>query len=82
MLNQYHNYRESYNHELHDLAGGPQRWRVCAGAYVNGVKFLATERDAGKVTQNNGVMVLGKEGDVTFYDIILSVDLLTYGSGK
>ena len=79
-MNQYENYRQHYNHELHELAGGPQRWRVRAGAFVNGVKFVATERDAGHVTQNNGVMAEGKGGE-RFYDILLSVVELVYGSG-
>ena len=80
MMNQYQNFREYYNAELHMLAGGPLRHRVRAGAFVNGVKFFATERDAGHVTQNNGVMSLSSRG-VTYYGILLSVIELTYGGG-
>nr|XP_011462080.1 PREDICTED: uncharacterized protein LOC101292880 [Fragaria vesca subsp. vesca] len=49
----------SYDPELHLLAGGPQSHRVRAGCFVNGVKFVTSERDEGHVTQNNRVMVEG-----------------------
>ena len=56
MMNQYVNFPKVYNRELHWLAGGPLWHNVRAGCFVNGVKFVSTERDAGHVTQNNGVM--------------------------
>ncbi|KAL6134606.1 hypothetical protein ACLB2K_066835 [Fragaria x ananassa] len=47
----------SYDPELHLLAGRSQSHKICAGCFVNGVKFVTSERDEAHVTQNNGFMV-------------------------
>ena len=77
MMNQYVNFLEVYNRELHLLAGGPLRHNVRAGCFVNGVKFVSTEIDEGHVTQNNGVMA--EFSGFTYYGILLSVIELFYG---
>ena len=68
----------SYDPELHLLAGGPQSHRVRAGCFVNGVKFVTSERDEGHVTQNNGVMVEGL--GFNYYGVLVSVIELIYGN--
>ena len=69
----------SYDLELHSLAGGPQSHRVRAGCFVNGVKFVTSERDESHVTQNNGVMVEGL--GFNYYGVLVSVIKLIYGKG-
>ncbi|KAL6185840.1 hypothetical protein ACLB2K_041963 [Fragaria x ananassa] len=66
----------SYDPELHLLAEGPQSHRVRAECFVNGVKFVTSERDEGHVTQNNGVMVEGR--GFNYYGVIVSVIELIY----
>ncbi|XP_004289512.1 PREDICTED: uncharacterized protein LOC101304430 [Fragaria vesca subsp. vesca] len=68
----------SYDPELHLLAGGPQSHRVRAGCFVNGVKFVTSERDEGHVNQNNGVMVEGL--GFNYYEVLVSVIELIYGN--
>ncbi|XP_004295619.1 PREDICTED: uncharacterized protein LOC101300328 [Fragaria vesca subsp. vesca] len=64
---------------LHSLAEGPQSHGVHAGCFVNGVKFVTSERDEGHVTQNNGVMVEGL--GFNYYGVLISVIELIYGKG-
>ncbi|KAL6124804.1 hypothetical protein ACLB2K_077313 [Fragaria x ananassa] len=66
----------SYDPELHLLAGGPQSHRFRAGCFVNGVKFVTSERDEGHVTQNNRVMVEGL--GFNYYGVLVSVIELIY----
>ncbi|KAL6138930.1 hypothetical protein ACLB2K_064209 [Fragaria x ananassa] len=61
----------SYKPELHLLAGGPQSQRVRAGCFVNGVKFVMSERDECHVTQNNEVMIKGL--GFNYYGVLVSV---------
>ncbi|KAL6204857.1 hypothetical protein ACLB2K_022124 [Fragaria x ananassa] len=68
----------SYDPELHLLAGGPQSHRVRAGCFVNGVKFVTSERDEGHVTQNNGVMVEGL--GFNYSGVLVSGIELIYGN--
>jgi len=60
------------------LAGGPLKHRAHAGCFVNGVKFVTSERDDGRITQNNGVMVEGKSHN--YYGVLISVIELIYGN--
>ncbi|KAL6205258.1 hypothetical protein ACLB2K_022520 [Fragaria x ananassa] len=66
----------SYDPEFHLLAGGPQSHRVRSGCFVNGVKFVTSERDEDNVTQNNGVMVEGL--GFNYYRVLVSVIELIY----
>ena len=77
MMHILHHFPDSYLPDLHLLAGGPQSHRVCAGCFVNGVKFVTSERDEGHVTQNNGVMVEGL--GFNYYGVLISVIELIYG---
>lgn len=71
----------SYTPALHGLANGVLRHNVHSSCYVNGVKFIATERDGGHVTQNNGVMAESVDGSVfSFYGELQSVIELVYGN--
>ncbi|XP_004289306.1 PREDICTED: uncharacterized protein LOC101300964 [Fragaria vesca subsp. vesca] len=75
---QYEEFSASYDTELHLLAGGPESHRVRAGCFVNGVKFVTSERDEGHVTQNNGLMVEGL--GFNYYGVLVSVIELIYGN--
>ncbi|KAL6138390.1 hypothetical protein ACLB2K_063673 [Fragaria x ananassa] len=68
---------DSYDPELHLLARGPQSHRVRTGCFVNGVKFVTSERDEGHITQNNGIMVEGL--GFNYYRVLVSVIELIYG---
>ncbi|KAL6195370.1 hypothetical protein ACLB2K_030989 [Fragaria x ananassa] len=70
---------DSYDPELHLLTRGPQSHIVHAGYFVNGVKFVTSERDKGHITQNNGVMVEGL--GFNNYEVLVSVIELIYGKG-
>ncbi len=78
MMHIQQNQREFYDPELHCLAGGPLKHRAHAGCFVNGVKFVTSERDDGRITQNNGVMVEGKSHN--YYGVLISVIELIYGN--
>nr|XP_011466801.1 PREDICTED: uncharacterized protein LOC105352168 [Fragaria vesca subsp. vesca] len=78
MMDIQQNQREFYDPELHCLAGGPLKHRAHAVCFVNGVKFVTSERDDGRITQNNGVMVEDKSHN--YYRVLISVIELIYGN--
>ncbi|XP_004293050.1 PREDICTED: uncharacterized protein LOC101297410 [Fragaria vesca subsp. vesca] len=78
MMHIQQNQREFYDPELHYLAGGPLKHRAHTGCFVNWVKFMTSERDDGRITQNNGVMVEGKSHN--YYEVLISVIELIYGN--
>ncbi|KAL6191541.1 hypothetical protein ACLB2K_037931 [Fragaria x ananassa] len=55
----------------------PQGHNVYAACVVNGVKFLTERRDQRWKTQNNGIMVVGKD-NVAYYGIVVAVIELLY----
>ncbi|KAL6225110.1 hypothetical protein ACLB2K_003962 [Fragaria x ananassa] len=79
MMHILQHFLDSYHPDLQLLAGGPQSHRVHVGCFVNGVKFVTSERDEGYVTQNNGVMVEGM--GFNYYGVLVSVIELIYGKG-
>ncbi|KAH7570487.1 hypothetical protein JRO89_XS05G0117500 [Xanthoceras sorbifolium] len=62
--------------ELYSLSNGPD-FRVCyyPGCVVNGVRYLVTNRDAQRTTQNSGVMVLSEHDnlEISFYGVLISI---------
>ncbi|KAL5831637.1 hypothetical protein ACOSQ4_016991 [Xanthoceras sorbifolium] len=67
--------------ELYSLSNGPD-FRVCyyPGCVVNGVRYLVTNRDAQRTTQNSGVMVPGEHDnlEISFYGVLISIVELVY----
>ncbi|KAL5827076.1 hypothetical protein ACOSQ4_018873 [Xanthoceras sorbifolium] len=67
--------------ELYSLSNGPD-FRVCyyPGCVVNGVRYLVTNRDAQRTTQNSGVMVLSEHDnlEISFYGVLISIVELVY----
>ncbi|KAL3619042.1 hypothetical protein CASFOL_037270 [Castilleja foliolosa] len=69
------------NESLYSLACAPNRCvKKFSGCIVNGVRFLTTDRDSRRKTQNSGVVVDGNHGDdmISFYGVIDEIIQLDY----
>ncbi|KAM1533176.1 hypothetical protein ACFX10_007107 [Malus domestica] len=70
----------TYTEELYNLAIGPLIAKLYSGCHVNGIKFLAANRDEKLCTQNSGIHVpgAGDIADIDFYGKLTSVVQLLY----
>ncbi|KAL3651956.1 hypothetical protein CASFOL_004958 [Castilleja foliolosa] len=81
IISLYNNDPSGVNESLYSLACAPNRCvKKFSGCIVNGVRFLTTDRDSRRKTQNSGVVVDGNHGDnmISFYGVIDEIIQLDY----